>query len=212
MTGRGTHGSRTALLYKVLALVLVAGSITYLAMMAMQGTSPPGGDARSAVSMSVNRPTGQRAAGLSGATPAPDRLPTARPVQSNDLDDLANYVLPGEPAPKMEDVIDSLHKAGVHSGLGAFSPPGTSPPLVGLAVPDDYVLPEGYVRHGQATDDGQRIEPILMFSPDFEFFDSAGLRIQVPRDRVVPPHLAPPGLPLRQIEIPAPRESGSPPV
>ena len=69
----------------------------------------------------------------------------------------------------MAEVIDRLHQAGVYGGLGAFSPPGTRPPLVGLAVPEDFVLPEGYVRHYQATDDGQRIEPILMFSPDHQF-------------------------------------------
>ena len=45
---------------------------------------------------------------------------------------------------------------------------------VGLAVPEDFVLPEGYVRHHQATDDGQAIEPILMYSPDYEFLDAAG--------------------------------------
>ncbi len=86
----------------------------------------------------------------------------------------------------------------------AHFPPGTSPPLVGLAVPDDYVLPEGYVRHFQATDDGQRIEPILMYSPDFEFFDSAGKRIEIPEDRVVPPSRHRPDLPIRLIEIPPP--------
>jgi hypothetical protein len=112
----------------------------------------------------------------------------------------------------MKEVIERLHDAGVHTGLGAFSPPGTSPPLIGLAVPDDYVLPEGYVRHYQATDDGQRIEAILMYSPDFEFFDSAGKRIEIPKDRVVPAELAPPGLAIRMIEIPPPLEPGSSPI
>ena len=112
----------------------------------------------------------------------------------------------------MGEVIDRLHEAGVHTGLGAFPKPGTSPPLLGLAVPDDYALPPGYVRHFQATDDGQRIEPILMFSPDFEFFDRAGRRIEIPPDRVVPPTMAPPGLVIRQIAIPPPIDPGSPPV
>lgn len=110
----------------------------------------------------------------------------------------------------MAEVIDRLHRAGVYTGLGAFSPPGTRPPLVGLAVPEDFVLPEGYVRHYQATDDGQRIEPILMFSPDHQFFDAAHRPIAIPKDRVVPPELAPPGLPIRRIVIPAPTEPGSP--
>jgi len=111
---------------------------------------------------------------------------------------------------RMEEVIDRLHDAGIHTGLGAFNPPGTSPPMIGLAVPDDYVLPEGYVRHFQATDDGQRIEPILMFSPDFDFFDSAGQRIAIPENRVVPSNMAPPGLVIRPIEIPEPLEPGGP--
>ena len=110
----------------------------------------------------------------------------------------------------MAEVIDRLHQAGVTSGLGAFSPPGTRPPLVGLAVPEDFVLPEGYVRHYQATDDGQRIEPILMFSPDHPFVDAADRPIAIPKDRVVPPELAPPGLPIRRIVIPAPTEPGRP--
>jgi hypothetical protein len=110
----------------------------------------------------------------------------------------------------MGEVIERLHLAGVHTGLGAFQPPGTRPPLVGLAVPEDFVLPDGYVRHYQATDDGQRIEPILMVSPDHQFFDAANQPIAMPEDRVVPPELAPPGLPIRRIVIPAPTEPGRP--
>ncbi|HJV63618.1 MAG TPA: hypothetical protein VJ743_21900, partial [Albitalea sp.] len=100
--------------------------------------------------------------------------------------DIADYINEGE-KPSMAEVIDRLHQAGVYTGLGAFSPPGTRPPLVGLAVPEGFVLPEGYVRHYQATDDGQRIEPILMFSPDHVFLDAAGRPIAIPKDRVVPP-------------------------
>jgi hypothetical protein len=79
---------------------------------------------------------------------------------------------------------------------------------VGLAVPEGFELPAGYVRHHQATDDGQRIEAILMFSPDYQWFDAAGQPIQLPPDRVVPPELAPPGLPIRRIVVPAPVEPG----
>lgn len=121
--------------------------------------------------------------------------------------DLRSYVVRGE-KPTMPEVIDRLHQAGIYTGLGAFSPPGTRPPLVGLAVPEDFVLPEGYVRHHQATDDGQRIEAILMYAPDREFFDAAKRPIVVPKDRVVPPEHAPPGLPIRRIVIPAPLEPG----
>ena len=121
--------------------------------------------------------------------------------------DLSDFVNAGE-KPTMGEVIDRLHQAGVHSGLGAFSPPGTRPPLVGLAVPEDFVLPEGFVRHHQTTDDGQNIEPILMFSPDRPPVDAANRPIAIPKDRVVPPELAPPGLPIRRIEIPAPAQPG----
>lgn len=140
--------------------------------------------------------------------------PTQRIARNRDPDgdqtpDLSDDLNPGE-TPKMADVIERLHPAGIRSGLGAVSPPATRPPLVGLAVPEDFVLPDGYVRHYQATDDGQRIEAILMFAPDRKFVDAGGRRVEVPKDRVVPPDLAPLGLPLRQIAIPAPLETGRP--
>ena len=43
-----------------------------------------------------------------------------------------------------------------------------------------------------------------MFSPDAQLFDADGQPIAIPKDRVVPPELAPPGLPIRRIAIPAP--------
>lgn len=122
--------------------------------------------------------------------------------------DLAEVIPPGAPEPSMGEVIEGLRAAGIRSGLAAFNPPGTSPPLVGLAVPPEFPLPEGYVRHHQVTDDGQDIEPILMFHPDYQFVDAAGRTVSLPPDRVVPPHLAPPGLPLRQVRIPPPRAQG----
>jgi hypothetical protein len=75
---------------------------------------------------------------------------------------------------------------------------------VGLAVPEDFALPPGYVRHHQSTDDGQPIEAMLMFAPDYQPLDANGRPVVVPADRVVPPELAPPGLPIRRITIPAP--------
>ncbi|GAB3550158.1 hypothetical protein GCM10027343_32890 [Noviherbaspirillum agri] len=119
--------------------------------------------------------------------------------------DLSFYVARGE-KPTMPEVIERLHEAGIYTGLGAFNPPGTSPPLVGIAVPEDFELPPGYVRHHQTTDDGQPIEPILMYSPDVQFVDAANQPIALPKDRVVLPEHAPPGLPIRRITIPAPTE------
>lgn len=128
--------------------------------------------------------------------------PAAQDMPSNDPDDLAAYFQPGDPEPTGAQVIEALQQAGVRTGLGAFNPPGTSPPLVGLAVPEGYELPPGYVRHHQVTDEGVAIEPILMFSPDFVLHDAQGRPIAMPADRVVPPELAPPGMPRRQIQIP----------
>jgi len=130
--------------------------------------------------------------------------PADEAVAGIDPDDLANYISPDEPEPTMREVITALNEAGIHSGLGAFNPPGTSPPLPGIAVPDDFALPEGFVRHHQVSDAGEPIEPILMFSPDFDFYDDAGRLIALPENRVVPPELAPPGLPIRQVVIPPP--------
>lgn len=139
--------------------------------------------------------------------PAPARPPSA-PLPEGDADptpDLSSYVARGE-KPTMGQVIERLHQRGIYTGLGAFSPPGTSPPLAGLAVPPDYVLPKGYVRHHQTTDDGQPIEPILMFAPDFQLLDASSRPLAMPADRVVPPDMAPPGLPIRRIVIPPPIE------
>ena len=77
-------------------------------------------------------------------------------------------------------------------------------------MPDDYELPEGYLRHYQVTDDGQELEPILLYHPDYELLDDAGNPIPLPPDRVVPPELAPPGLEIRTLAVPPPREEEGP--
>jgi hypothetical protein len=134
---------------------------------------------------------------------APARIPRLRDPNGDPTPDLADYVNEGE-RPSMAEVIQRLHAAGVHTGLGAFNPPGTRPPLIGLAVPEGFELPPGYVRHFQATDDGQRIEPMLMFSPDVQTVVVNGRSVAVPADRIVTPELAPPGLAIRRIVVPAP--------
>lgn len=127
-----------------------------------------------------------------------------RPTPAEAPDDLAAYFEPGDPEPTGAELIDALHTAGVRTGIGAFNPPGTSPVLTGLAVPKDFVLPPGYVRHHQVTDEGVPLEPILMFSPDFSLYDAQGRAIPLPADRVVPPQFAPPGLPLRRVHARTP--------
>jgi hypothetical protein len=197
VTARAGRGARAQVLYLALALLLVCvGVAIVLIKMKQTGDHSPHADATTA--------TPADRAEDRDLPVAPSEAPVAQ--RRRDPDDLASYVSPGDRAPTMGEVIEKLHEAGIRTGLGAFNPPGTSPPLVGLAVPEDFPLPEGYVRHYQATDDGQRIKPILMFSPDFDFRDAAGRPIALPDNLVVPPHLAPPGLPLRPIEIPPPSD------
>ena len=102
------------------------------------------------------------------------------------------------------DVIPYLRSRGATTGIAAFEPPGTDPPKAGIVVPDDFPLPEGYVRHYQSDDDGNQLPPILMFHPDYEFVDESGVPVALPESRVVPPELAPSGLPIRMLDVPAP--------
>jgi hypothetical protein len=92
------------------------------------------------------------------------------------------------------------------SGIGLFPPPGTEPLKIGIVVPDDFELPEGYLRHYQVTDDGQELEPILLFHPDYEVLGPDGQPIELPQDGIVPPSLAPPGMPIRMLEDKPPRD------
>lgn len=138
---------------------------------------------------------------VAARAPTPATVPVAE-LPSDDPNDLANYFAPGDPEPTGAELIGALHDVGIRTGLGAFNPPGTSPPLEGLAVPEDFELPEGYARHHQYTDQGEPIEAILMFAPDFTLFDANGRPLPMPADRVVPPQLAPPGLPIRRVRIP----------
>ena len=108
----------------------------------------------------------------------------------------------GKPELAAKDAIAALRAAGIRDGIAVFPPPGTDPPKSGIIVPDDWVLPEGYVRHYQTTDEGESLPPILMFHPDYEFVDESGEPVAVSEDRVVPPELAPPGIPVRMLDIP----------
>jgi hypothetical protein len=197
---------RAGLLYKLLAFGLVAAGIGAFVGMDTGHAAADGPAAESPDVMptanALPPPGGLRALPAGSRTPAPPETPIELP--SRDPDDIAAYLRPGDPEPTAAEVIEALRHAGIRSGIAAFNPPGTSPPLQGLAVPADYVLPEGYVRHHQVTDGGEPIEPILMFSPDYAFQDADGRPITVPEDRVVPPALAPRGFPIRQVRIPGP--------
>ena len=94
--------------------------------------------------------------------------------------------------------------ASTPSGIGLYPPPGTDPPKIGIVVPEGFELPEGYVRHYQVTDDGQPLPPILMFHPDYDWVDETGAHVEVSGNGVVPPELAPEGMPIRMLELPEP--------
>jgi len=142
----------------------------------------------------ANRPDGSAADQGAGAV-APDSA--AEEKKQRQLESLAR------------DMIDGLRATGETGGLAAFPPPGTVPIKIGVVVPDGYELPPGYMRYYQNTDDGQRLQPILMFSPDYDFVDAAGKPVALPKDGVVPPEMAPPGLPQRLLEPPKTRTAGS---
>src|SRR4051812_14091787 len=95
------------------------------------------------------------------------------------------------------------------SGIALFPPPGTKRLKRGIIVPEGYELPPGYVRHYQSTDDGQRLPAILMFHPLHIPRGLDGQPIPIPPDRIVPPELAPKGMPI-QMMVP-PGETPGPP-
>lgn len=96
------------------------------------------------------------------------------------------------------------------TGIALFPPPGTKPIKRGIIVPDDFEVPPGYVRHYQTTDQGQQLPAILMFHPDYKLQDEKGNPVPMPEDRVVPPEMAPPGLPVQILEVPDAQEQPPP--
>ena len=177
---------------------LLAGILLTLAVLAWLARPPP--DEEVAASAPAARPVVE--------PPPPAEWTSVKEVKAKRVASRERKADRGaeEPLPEIDaaDVIAALVEAGETGGIAAFPPPGTDPVKRGIVVPDDYELPEGYVRHYQSTDDGQGLEPILMFSPDYEFQDQDGRPIPLPGDRIVPPELAPPGLPIRTLDVPEP--------
>jgi hypothetical protein len=208
--------ARWALTLQLLVVVLIAAGIAYLVIPARSTSllsEIPAPEPAQGADARTTEETDDAAIEAEDKRMPPRRLHSAQPTQtasnpadlrSGDTNDIATYISPDDPEPTMAEVIQALRDSGDHGGIAAFNPPGTSPPLQGLAVPEDFVLPPGYVRHHQVTDDGQPIEAILMYAPDFVLRDADGDPIPIPEDRVVPPEMAPPGLPIRPITIPPP--------
>ncbi len=115
------------------------------------------------------------------------------------------------PAPPNEDEPPSTDSGGDQpAGIALFPQPGTKPILRGVVVPDNFEVPEGYVRHYQTTDRGHQLPAILMFHPDYQLVDAQGQPIPMPKDRVVPPELVPSGMPAQMLDIPD--EGAEPPT
>lgn len=109
------------------------------------------------------------------------------------------------PAPPPQEVTQ-IPPSGP-TGIALFPAPGTKKLKRGIMVPEGFELPPGYVRHYQTTDDGQRLPAILMFHPDFTPKGSDGQPVPMPPDRIVPPELAPKGMP---IQVFTPPDQGAP--
>lgn len=189
MSIRGARGTRKRVWLLVSAAVLVAAGLLAMGRLAVEAIL--------ATSAVVPRAV---AAEPSHAAPAP-RV-HAVPRASRAAPALAPPASEAEPVGSEEPDYTIDPPGSPPSGIALFPPPGTDPPKRGIIVPDDAVLPEGYVRHYQATDDGKPLAPILMFHPDYEWVDEQGAVVDLPESRVVPPELAPPGLPIEMLELP----------
>jgi hypothetical protein len=137
--------------------------------------------------------------------PAPPR-PVAKALPKHLQDQVA--AVPDEVLEQIPEGLYELPKPGeAPTGMTLFPAPGTDPIKKGIIVPEDFELPPGYVRHYQATDDGERLPAILMFSPDQPPLDANGQPVKVPDNGIVPPELAPPGLPIQMLNPEHPTEA-----
>jgi hypothetical protein len=165
---------------------------------------PPAARADEVAKTTGRGPASNRAANRVPANPDSDRVQDPAlnaPATEEERSQLESFA---------HELIEGLRASGETGGIAAFPPPGTNPVKTGIVVPDNFELPEGYVRYYQVTDDGRRLEPVLMFSPDYEFVGDNGQPIALPKDGIVPPEMAPPGLPVRMLEIPkAPHAAGA---
>jgi len=184
---------------KSIVLIATAVSVACLALLVLFGRPPAPAPTEpaappAAAAVEPSDPTAEPSGELSDV-PQP-RAPVQEAYPPPSPDEAAS----AEPEP------DAEAAPAVPSGIGLFPPPGTDPIKVGIVVPDDYELPEGYLSHHQVMDDGRELPPILLFHPDFELLDETGHQIPLPLDHVVPPELAPPGMPVELLVVPSPLE------
>ncbi len=140
-----------------------------------------------------------------------DAVPS-RPVSASqptaELTSKSQVTLRGQAQPfgndtssKASDLDSTASEGGGPSGIELYA--GTRRPFrIGVVVPDDYVLPVGYVRHYQMNEDGTPLPPILMYHPDFYSMVDAGIDNLIPNDLIVPGDQLPPGLKPLMLEVP----------
>jgi hypothetical protein len=184
-----TSGVRKSVWLVAAALALVALSALLLARLAADAPAPAPPPPPAPLAADAPAPEPEQPARVARAK----REPVAGRARARRVE---------PPAPRAEEPAFTLPPPGEKTGMALFPPPGTKPIKAGIVVPEGFELPEGYVRHFQTTDDGEMLEPVLLFHPDYEWLDEAGAPIALPADRVVPVELAPEGMPIRMLEPP----------
>jgi hypothetical protein len=182
-----------------------AGAVTTSADDAVAGARLPGETPATQVAAQAGRQTSGRARRRqTGARQ--ERSPAARDRQA---DPQQPETAPagergGEEELHARDVIPALIASGEKGGITLFPLPGTDPIKTGIIVPEDFELPEGFVRHFQTDDEGKQLPPILTVHPDYDLVNERGEVVPLPDGRVVPPDLAPAGMPIRMLAVPKP--------
>jgi hypothetical protein len=192
---RTTTSSRVRpAVWLVVAVLSVLGAALFLAMRPRQVER---------IDQTATRRVAESARRRDANAPAPPRAQRDRasrvqlPARSEAIDDRAHAEAAAEAAADPNAV-----EGDAPTGIALFPPPGTDPIKPGILVPEDFELPPGYLRHYQVTDDGKPLPAILMFHPDYHPVDPQGVPIALPADRVVPPDMAPPGLPIEMLALP----------
>lgn len=200
-----TRGPRKRGRIALAALVVAGAAIGVITVLARAPAEPERSESSAVVGHEVGAAPQAGAPVAVAAKPIGRPVPRAAPAEpplpptQEEEERALERKLAGEPTYTIEP------PGSPKSGIALFPAPGSDPLLRGIIVPEEFPLPEGYVRHHQVTDDGQPLPAILMFHPDYEWVDESGQPIDVPADRVVPPELAPEGLP---IELLAPPDAG----
>jgi hypothetical protein len=199
---QGAHGRSLGIAIAVITVLLGLGGLLWLrrepsaASQAAVGRSPQG-----KAQPHDARPRGQS---LSPRALVPAPLPPAAQAEAEARAPQSEPEGETDEGPEADTLDDAAEAPRPQvATLGGFPAPGTKRIKPGIIVPEDFPLPPGYVRHYQSTDKGALLQAILMFHPDHQPLDAQGKPIPLPPDRVVPPDMAPPGMPLDTLQIPA---------